>query len=74
MTTLILTVCNDEHYFMEDIILVDRTDTVTDDMTEENQDYIRSLLPVELQSKIFIQIAKATHTVIHKGPEGYERK
>ena len=68
MITLELTVCKNDKYFMEHIILIDHTDYVNAEMTEENVDKIKELLPIQHRNKQLISIMKITDVVtIKKG-------
>lgn len=58
MATLLLTLCANDNYFMEHIVLADKTNQVSDGMGEDNLANVMRLLPVRHQSKQLIQITK----------------
>ena len=67
MTTLELTMCPNDKYFMESIILIDHTDSVTAEMEEENVDKIHEMLPNPHKTKQLISIMRVLDVIVNKG-------
>lgn len=67
MTTLSLTVCKDERYLTDILILTDHTDYVNYDMTEENILRIQEILPEQHKNKLILSISKIHDMVSYKG-------
>ena len=64
MATLLLTVCPNDHYFMEYIVLADKTNSVSIDMGEDNLKNVMRLLPEKHRDKQLIQIT-SIHDLVH---------
>lgn len=58
MVTIELTVAKDDRFILENIILIDKTDQINYDMTLENQEVIKRLLPVQHKNKQIVSIMK----------------
>lgn len=66
MIILEVSLCKDEKYFPEHIALLDYSNSISSEMTEDNVDKIKELLPLEHKNKLIIGIMRLNDAVIIK--------
>lgn len=64
MVAVELTISMNDRHFMDNIVVLDKTRSITGDMSEENISKIEELLPDKYKNKLIVSILKMNDVVI----------